>query len=100
MSKISTVQKMDDVLYLTQKELAVRWKQSEGTIKNWRDRGILPYFRMPGSNRPLYPLDGIVDVENQHTVTLEELNTKSKFSKFKRKKPVVPVKTSDKNWRL
>jgi hypothetical protein len=39
---------------LTQKEVAKLFGVSENTIKNWRNRNLLSYFKAPGSSRILY----------------------------------------------
>ena len=48
----------EDIKFLTQAELAKRWRASQSCVKNWRDQGLLPFFRLPGSTRVLYPAPG------------------------------------------
>jgi predicted DNA-binding transcriptional regulator AlpA len=86
-------------VYLTQKELADRYSTSESTIKNWRDRGYLPFFRLPGSTRVLYPLDGILEVEQQYTTPAKEVKHRQQSAEVKRKKPVISA-TPKKEWRI
>jgi transcriptional regulator with XRE-family HTH domain len=31
--------------YLTQEELALRFRVSQSTVKNWREKGLLEYFQ-------------------------------------------------------
>ena len=45
-----------DKKYLTQQEVADLFRVSPGTVKNWRDAGLLDYFQVPGSSRVLYPM--------------------------------------------
>jgi hypothetical protein len=85
--------------FLTQTELAKRWRMSQSCVKNWRDRGHLPYFRLPGSTRILYPVDAIEEVEKLHTTQAREVVTPGKGSEIKRRKPVVSSK-QDENWRI
>ena len=85
--------------YLTQKQLAERYSTSESTIKNWRDRGYLPFFRLPGSNRVLYPLDGIIEAELQFTTPAKEVKNRQQSAERKRKKPVIST-TPKKEWRI
>ena len=59
--------------YLTQAEVAEHFCTSESTIKNWRDRGYLPYFQLPDSTRVLYPVDGIEEVERKYTYPAKEV---------------------------
>jgi hypothetical protein len=86
-------------VYLTQKELADRYSTSESTIKNWRDRGYLPFMRLPGSTRVLYPLDGILEVEQQYTTPAKEVKHRQQSAEVKRKKPVISA-TPKKEWRI
>lgn len=95
-----TVRKIDEEKYLTQKELAKRWKVSEGTIKNRRDNKIIKEFlRMPGSTKVLYPLNHINEVEKQYTTKVKEVDKREKKTELKRNKPVVSAKP-EKKWRV
>lgn len=87
-------------LYLTQRELAKRWRVSESTIKKLRDDGNLPFFQPPGSNRILYPFGEIelLEVNNSGNIKKEE-KTPSRPTEILRKKPV--NSSSSKNeWRI
>ena len=96
----STVRKTDEEQYFTQKELAKRWKVSEGTIKNWRDRSIIKkYLRVAGSTRVFYPVDYIIEFEEQHTITAKEVANRDRKAELKREKPVVSTKPK-KEWRV
>ena len=87
-------------IFLTQKLLSERWHVSQGTIISWRDAGRLPFFRLPGTSKILYPLKEIMLLEIQHTTTIkEDTSTVSKVKNFKRKKPVVSA-NSPKEWRI
>lgn len=59
--------------YLTQKELANRWRRSEASIINYRKRGKLSSFTLPGSNRPLYLLSEIEEIEDANTKNIKEV---------------------------
>lgn len=48
--------------YWTQAEVAKRLRKSEGTIKNWREQGLLSFFRPPGSRSVLYLMDEVKDI--------------------------------------
>ena len=86
--------------YITQNKLAERWHVSPGTIINWRDAGQLPFFRLPGSSKVLYPMDKIVELENQNTTTVTEVPNKHKQpTELKKRKPVVSAKPN-KEWRI
>ncbi len=85
--------------WLTQKELAVRWKVSQSSIINYRNKGKLPFFRVPGSIRILYPLHEIIALELQYTTTIKEVRRKQKqLTESQRKTPVVSAKKKD--WRI
>jgi len=53
--------------YLTQKQLAQRWHLSESCVKNYRAKGIIPFFQLPNSARVLYPVLEIERIESEHT---------------------------------
>ncbi|PIE59858.1 MAG: terminase [Desulfobulbus propionicus] len=69
--------------YLTQKELAERWRISPGTLINWRRKGILPYFQVPDSSRVLYNIRDIERIEQSH-----------------RKEATIRKPVSNRNWRI
>jgi hypothetical protein len=52
--------------FLTQGELADRFRVSNTTIKNWRAKGLLEYFQAPGSSRVLYPANAVDEFERQY----------------------------------
>ena len=77
--------------YLTQKELAERWQRSEGSIINYRKKGRLACFMLPGSDRPLYPLEQIEVIERRYThLPKEVVGPKIKAVAGKEGKPVMP----------
>lgn len=85
--------------FFTQKELAERWHVSEGTVINWRKRGILSFIRFPGSVRVLYPEHNILTIE-QSFETKNKLEVTNKHIKAnKGKQPVVSIKP-EKEWRI
>lgn len=79
----------------SQQKVARHFSVSGNTIKNWRERGLLSYFRAPGSNRPLYYRK---EVEN-----FQATFTKWRKEAKKRQKQVVramPRLSSDEDWRI
>jgi len=56
---------MADILYLTPKELAERWRISRDALTLWRMRGSGPRFMKIG-NKVLYPLPEIQHFEEKH----------------------------------
>lgn len=86
--------------FFTQKELAKRWNVSEGTIINWRNKGYITFFPLPGATKILYPVDEINEHEKINTVLKkEDFRSNLKEYKSKRKTPVVSANT-EKDWRI
>ena len=89
-----------NVIWFTQKELADRWRISPGSIINLRKNGKIPFFKLPDSSRVLYPVNQIIELEQQHTqFTKEEKKKRKQPAELKRKKPVVSAKPK-KEWRI
>ena len=85
--------------YLTQRELAERWRISPSCVKNWRVRGHIPYLQFPGSSRIFYPLQGILEVERQFTTLAKEVVPKGiKRAEIERVEPVISSEEED--WRV
>ena len=61
---------MEDIFkqqFLTQKEVAEYFRVSQGTIINWRNQGLLSYWRVPVGKTVLYFRDEIKDFRKQNT---------------------------------
>lgn len=90
---------LDNKKYLTQSEFAKYFRISEGTAKNWRDRGYVCYFQVPGSTRVLYPVETVKAFEKQHTKYSKEVVPRAiRKSENKRIRPV--VSSNDDDWRI
>ncbi len=89
---------VDSEIYYSQKELAARWKVTESTIKSWREKGIIPFFQLPLTSRILYPVQAILEIENDHTKK-KEVGTRKEISKNKRETSVISANSSRK-WRI
>ena len=76
--------------FLTQTELAKRWRCSPQTIIRKREQGLISCFRPDASSSPLYPVEEIQRLEHEKTMNRKEV------SKSKRK----PVKSAKKEWRV
>ena len=87
-----------DQKYLTQEEVALLFRVSPSTVKNWRDAGLLAYFQPIGSTRVLYPREAIEQFEKQHTKKAKVLEFK-RPAEVKKGKPEVSPK-SEKEWRI
>ena len=85
-------------MYLTQAEVAERFRKSEGTIINWRKAGMLSFFRPPGARSVLYLKSEIEDFEQQHTTIRKGGGAKTN-PKPTKKKPDLST-TSNKRWEV
>ena len=87
-------------IFFTQKELAERWRVTEATIKNIRDKGGISHFFLPNSSRVLYPIEEVIRIETEHLVlNKKENNTLREQFDSKMKKPVVSS-NSNKKWEI
>ena len=84
------------VVYLTQKEVAARFRVAQSTIVNWRNKGLLAYFQAPGSTRVLYPVTAVEELERQSIKQKKEVVA---LPKIKRERPRIPARP-EKEWRL
>jgi len=82
----------------TQQEVAEYFRVVPGTVKNWRDRGLLPYWQAPGSTRVLYFSNEIKDFKDGNTHPRKGGDKTSCLAKIKRKKP--DVSSTTKKWRV
>ena len=81
--------------FLTQKEVADRWRCAESTIINYREKGLISYFQLPGSSKILYLIDDIEEVESQNT---KKRGGDKPKAKVKREKPC--ISSTSKQWRI
>jgi hypothetical protein len=82
--------------FLTQREVACRFRVTPSTIKNWRERGLLHFFQAPGSTRILYPVDAIDEFERQCIKVTKEVVRKNEI---KRERSNVSTRP-EKEWRI
>jgi excisionase family DNA binding protein len=83
----------------TQTEVAEYFRVVPGTIKNWRDRGLLPFIQPPGSTRVLIPEQAVKDFVEKYITIKKGGDKTSNLDKVKRKKPDVSP-TTGKKWRI
>ena len=82
--------------YLTQREVASRFRVSQSTVINWRKKRMLDYFQAAGSTKVLYPVTTVEDFERRSLHKVEEV---IKPKEIARKSPEIstgPVK----EWRI
>ena len=56
-----------DVELWTQNEVADYFRVVPGTVKNWREQGLLRYWQAPGSSKVLFNRDDIRAFRDEHT---------------------------------
>lgn len=82
--------------YLTQKEVASKFRVTESTVKNWRQKGLLRYLRVAGSTRVLYPINTIEEFEKQ---SLHQEKEVVRPKEIKRERPGISPREK-KEWRI
>jgi len=85
------------VVYLTQREVADRFRVTQSTVKNWRERGLLAYFQAPGSTRVLYPVTAVEQLEKQSIKQKKKGVVRP--TEIKRERPRIPARPA-KEWRV
>ena len=80
----------------TQQEVAGYFRVVSGTVKNWREQGLLRYWQAPGSSKVLYYRDDVSEFRDK--------NTRSKKGGDKKRTEIKVVKPSvssrKKDWRI
>ena len=93
---------LNEQMWLTQKELARRWRVSEGTIIKIRKQGVLRFFSLPVTKKKLYSKDEIIRIE-QENLTQEVQDRKTRdahqYTELMRKEPVMSARL-EKEWRI
>ena len=82
--------------YLTQKEVAGKFRVTESTVKNWREKGLLRYLRVSGSTRVLYPIESVEELEHQ---SLHQEKEVVRPKEIKRERPGISPR-QQKEWRI
>jgi DNA-binding transcriptional MerR regulator len=84
--------------YLTQQEVAERFRVSPSTIKNWRDQGKLDYFQPDWSSRVLYPVESVEEFEARHTKRAD-IEEPKRIAEIMRETPGMSSRPT-KEWRI
>jgi hypothetical protein len=80
----------------TQSEVAEYFRVVSGTIKNWREQGLLAYWQAPGSSKVLFYRDDIRDFRDKHTIAKKgQDKPKAEINKVK-----PSVSSEKKTWRI
>lgn len=80
----------------TQNEVADYFRVVPGTVKNWREQGLLSYWQAPGSSKVLFFRDEIQEFRNTHTITKK--GGAGQKTEIKKVKP--SVSSENKEWRI
>ena len=88
-----------DKKYYTQEEVAVLFRVSQSTIKNWRDKGLLEYLQPTGSTRVLYPRETVEAFETLHRQRAKVIEFRRPVE-ISRTKPEVSSKSEKRDWRI
>jgi len=83
------------IKFLTQSEIADRFRVSQATVINWRKRRLLGYFQALGSTKVLYPVTAVEEFEKKSIHKVEEVVNR----KITRKSPEISTRP-DKVWRV
>lgn len=94
---------MEDIIaktYMKQAELAERWRCSQSTIINYRNKGLLSFFRLPESDKVLYPVSEIIDIERKYTINQTKAKGGGNGYKADIEKVEPCVSSPKKDWRI
>ena len=80
----------------TQTEVAGYFRVVSGTVKNWREQGLLRYWQAPGSSRVLFYRDDIRAFRDEYTFSKK--GGDKKRTEIKVVKPSVSSRKKD--WRI
>jgi hypothetical protein len=80
----------------TQSEVADYFRVVSGTVKNWREQGLLRYWQAPGSSKVLFYRDEIRAFRDKHTISKK--GDDKPRAEIKRVKP--SVSSEKKAWRI
>jgi DNA-binding transcriptional MerR regulator len=81
----------------TQNEVAKYFRVVPGTVKNWREQGLLKYWQAPGSSRVLFSSEDVRDFINKHK-KMKGGDKLTGLNRIQRGKPVVSSIGED--WRI
>ena len=86
----------------TQSEVAEEFRTVSGTVKNWRERGLLRYWQPPGSSNVLFYREDIRAFRDEHFSDERNVSKKGgnklKTAEIKKVKP--SVSSVKKKWRI
>ncbi|BBO92071.1 helix-turn-helix domain-containing protein [Desulfosarcina ovata] len=83
----------------TQNEVAGYFRVVPGTVKNWREQGLLSYWQAPGSSRVLYHRDDIKDFRDKNSFNKKGGDAGDPSKGTIKGRPVISAKT-DEDWRI
>jgi len=60
----------------TQTEVADYFRVVPGTVKNWREQGLLSFWQAPGSTKVLYFRDELREFQGKNTILTRQIITR------------------------
>ena len=81
-----------DKEFWTQNEVAGYFRVVPGTVKNWRDQGLLSFWQAPGSTKILYYRDEIEEFRDQNSTLKKGGGRSENKSIIRKEKPSVSPK--------
>ena len=73
----------------TQNEVSDYFRVVPGTVKNWREQGLLSYWQAPGSSKVLFFRDDIKEFRDKHTISKKGGGANEKRIVVRKEKPSV-----------
>lgn len=81
----------------TQREVANYFRVVPGTVHNWCNKGLLKYFRAPGSSRIMFFRDDILRFRDENTVEKKGGDARREYRPIEEKPDISATK---KQWRI
>jgi len=80
----------------TQNEVAKYFRVVPGTVKNWREQGLLKYWQAPGSSRVLFASEDVREFIDKH----KKMKGDGEKQKAENKRVKPFVSPTKKEWRI
>jgi len=81
----------------SQQEVAEHFRVVPGTVKNWREQGLLSFWQAPGSTRVLYLSDEVRDFRDKNLKPRGEGAKPRQTNGIKKEWPVI---SSNRKWEV
>jgi hypothetical protein len=84
--------------FWTQGEVARYFRVVPGTVKNWREQGLLSFWQVPGSTKVLYFRDELREFQGKNTISKKGGDKPTGLNRIQRERPV--VSSIEEDWRI